>query len=566
MEISTQKSRRELIILVGVFISSMTFFWHKFSFAILPGDNRDSRLCLMWMEHWYVSLIHFTAPWNLPNFYPTKNTLSGSDAFFLEGMFHSLFRLIGLNISAAFATSIVILHIAGCLSSIFLVRIFKFGIFEASVVVALFGTMSPYWLCRNHVQLMLTPILGWVVYFLVKAAKSERRVFYLTLASIIFWSMLLSSGYAIAFAVFFTIIGLPVAAFFGLIKKEKIKDSVIMWSKPVIFSQIYSSPFILLFIRIYYWHDSIIGRHSKSEILFYSPSITDLVSIPPSSGGIESKIPFLREILFKINNLPNPTGEFGGALTLSTLLILLSFTSYQLYRKKQLTQTNSKTLTQFFNSAYVTLILGYCLILKDFRGFNFWSVTFYHLPFLGSIRVVGRFILFACLLLPFLFAILFGNYISIKKTPIRLAICYLSIVVLFVSQGSQIYGNFKARDLTNSTVIESQIATKCKSFYLLADAGEENSILPDTLPDMALQIAVNSGIPTINGNSSFLPRSFSPALAYENDRKITYSDLHEWINRFNLQNVCLVSLSEKSGSPKFQILEHLSGTIGKTSS
>jgi hypothetical protein len=288
--------------------------------------------------------------------------------------------------------------------------------------------------------------------------------------------------------------------------------------------------------------------------------VIDLVDVPISAGGLETKIPILRKLLSTINQLPNPTGEFGGAVPISTALIIIVIAIYFTHvRYKSKSFLNSgRFANQLFIASYLTLILCFSFILKDFRGINLWSFTFYDLPFLGSIRVLSRFMLFACLLIPFLIGYCADEFLRMKSRAPKSIYCGFLLIVVFLSQGTQTYGTFNQKDLDVTTNVEKEVSERCKSFYLIPANGEEESIPVYLPPDIALQISVNSNVPTINGNSSFLPSDYPLSLLVQKDRAQTLRDLNAWVSRFELRNVCLVSISLKTQHPIFKI----AGIIG----
>jgi len=266
--------------------------------------------------------------------------------------------------------------------------------------------------------------------------------------------------------------------------------------------------------------------------------------------------------LGKINSLPHPTGEFGGAIPISTAVILIFFTGYFFYRLNgdQSSLKIRNTRYKFFNLTYLTLFLCVCFILKDFRGYNIWSYTFYELPFLGSIRVLSRFMLLACLLIPFLLAYCVEEFIGKKASAAKSICCWLCLIFTFFVQGTQTYGTFSQSDLDSTISVEKDVRENCRSFYLIAEIGEEKSIPVYLPPDIAIQIAVNSGVPTINGNSSFLPSYYPRSLFYQSDRNETLNALSTWVSKFNLRDVCLISVSLNTNLPYFKVIQKLEST------
>ena len=200
--------------LIVLFLLSQFVFWNNFSLTSYPGDIGDSRTSMLWMEHWRNSFVSFQSPWNIPNFYPLTNTMSGSETYLLQGIAHTILRTLGLSIFSAYPLSILLLNVMGNLSGLAISRVLKFNFTQTFIVVVLYGTLNVFWLSRNHIQILLTSWLGWIVYFGIKAWKTHsKKHFFLFFQTIIL--VLLSYGYAIIFLFYSVLFFVIFSVIFG---------------------------------------------------------------------------------------------------------------------------------------------------------------------------------------------------------------------------------------------------------------------------------------------------------------------------------------------------------------
>lgn len=518
----------------------MYVFWNRFSTKIYPGDLGDSRAALFWMEHWFQFIQGKAGFGSLPIFFPITNTLSGSDAFLIQGFFHSILRFLGLDLGTSFVISTILVHVIGSYSCVAILRRFKINLRYKLLIILLYGSMTPFWLSRNHVQLLVFPMLGWVVYFLYKFYLSKKFL-YLSISLIIFFSILLSAGYAIAFSLFYIVVFFMCLVVFVAPKTIISNLLTLITAKQMMGLLVISAPLIYIFSKLYLSSDTLISSHSKGETLFYSPSASDLVSIPTSLKGIEGSVAPLSRLLAHFDSLPNPTGEFGGSFGFTTLfaIVIVIFFAMRCFMIKGWVASSTSLKIVFLASS--ALIICYLLILKDGRGINIWASTFYHFPFFSSIRVVSRFTLLASLIIPFLLG--FGLW-EIRGNLMRYKLFDRSVLaltfLLFLNQPVNFYGSFHVSDILVLNQIEAKVKDSCSSFYLLNSTSQRPELPFWVISGDALALATRTSIPAINGASSFFPKNYPAELYAQSDREATLSKLNDWIALNNLKGVCLI--------------------------
>jgi hypothetical protein len=532
------------LILISAFCFSHLFFWHQASFQTLPGDIGDSRVAALWMENWYSSIRDLNAPWNIPNFFPLTNTLSGSDAFFIQGIVHSIFRFLGADIAFSFLLATILLHFVGSLSSYFLAKKLNIHLSGQLVFVATFGTLNTFWMSRNHVQLLLFPMLGWLLFFVMNFKNHPTRS--LNFGLILFFSLLLSAAYIVSFLLVFLILFIPI---WMLVMKVSLRSLIIFFRNQKInwyLILVCNFPLVALFIRIYLSSDRLIGSHGINETLYYSPSLTDLIDQSRGGSSLEQKLPIVSNLYEKISTLPNPTGEPGGTFTIVTLVLL--FVSVILLIIHYRDSDAIKLLLVVFS----VFIIFYFLILKDGRGQNVWVHTFSHLPFFNSIRALSRLSLFISCFIPFILAFSYSNlYSNINKFLLKAVFLVTSsflTIALVLCQAVPYYGSFSTKSLSVSNLSDYHLDKKCNSFYLVHLPKAEIPAWQISVD--ALTLATLSSVPTINGSSSFVPDSYASNLVSQENANSLLSDLRVWVNSNNLSRVCVVTYVFEDSSIK----------------
>jgi len=529
-------------LLIILFLLSQFVFWNDFSLTNYPGDIGDSRTSMLWMEHWRNSLMAFEPPWNIPNFYPLTNTMSGSETYLLQGVAHTLLRILGFSIFSAYPLSILLLNVLGNLSGLAVSRVLKFNFTQTSIVVILYGTLNVFWLSRNHVQVLLASWLGWIVYFGIKAWKTHsKKHFFLFFQTIIL--VLLSYGYAIIFLFYFILFFVILAVIFGAELRSVFTSFKFAW-KNIFIGLFCASPLYLLFFRIYFSNDTIRGKHSEAEVLGFSPNFVDLINVPADTNWVLNHFEFLGNFYRRINSLPGLTWEGGSSLTISVICFSLLIAAYSLIRIFRIGFNNSTIESKLVAVTVLSLFFSFLVIAKIGSGVNLWIATFYYFPGFGSIRVLSRYVEIISLVFPFLLAWYSRFIFQRVRNFYRSSLIVLFAVLISFDQVNTTYGSFGKNQVFLSESVSSTLKSSCGSFYFLPDSQTYEK--PDwAIPVDALSLAINSGIPTINGTSSFGPKNYPSILVYPRDKNQAVNALNSWIEVNSLTNVCLVENTSK---------------------
>ena len=100
----------ELIIIILILEA---FFFRNILFdsGAMLEDAGDGLYTNLVTEHWYKVLIGKESIADLPIFYPTEGTLAYSDMLLGFGIFHTVLRLLGINMFLSFKFTLIFTHL-----------------------------------------------------------------------------------------------------------------------------------------------------------------------------------------------------------------------------------------------------------------------------------------------------------------------------------------------------------------------------------------------------------------------------------------------------------------------
>ena len=179
----------EAVELVAVWtVGAAVFFRSQWTsgFRSIMGNNGDTRLIVYLLEHWY-QVFQGQAAWRDPAFYyPVKDLLGWSDAFFFYEVWYTPLRLIGFDPFLAAQVSVVLLSLVGFASFVWLARL----AFDARPHLALIGGLiftfaNGLWLHSAEFQLLGVWLVPLILFLWVAAFRTleEHRAQSLVLAA-----------------------------------------------------------------------------------------------------------------------------------------------------------------------------------------------------------------------------------------------------------------------------------------------------------------------------------------------------------------------------------------------
>ena len=530
-------------------------FWRKTSLRptqILPGDAADARYTTSLYEHWH---LFFNGKLGLTQNYffaPTINTMSFSDAYLFQGIIHSIFRNFGLTIIASWLITTIFTHLIGAYSAILIAKQFNLNLFASGILVTFWGFNSVLWVQRGHVQNLAYPLLGYMVYFLIKfgtSATPSRKINYLAISIVCYLVLAMTTTYVFVFVTLIALIFFLLKLYaerrnlFSKVNLKFKKNTRKYWDISVnliksnllrilIWSCLIGS---LLFVFLYTYIFSVdkITTRSPAEAAYYSPSFFELVEVPPSNlyfGELASKI--------ASGTIP-PIGERYMGYTL-IFLVLFAFSiriSYKNFPK-------NKSL--FLLGA--SLIVIELLILKDARGLNIWYFTFGRIPLFEAIRGLSRYHQFAYMMGGLFIGLVLNNYkfkkrfnwvVNIKQWKYKYTVMAI-LIGIGSSEAAGYYGSWNSKEMNPIQISKEQLKP-CK-YFALTPVEESFTARPWYLWLIDAQIvATNFQIPVISGYSGGTPRDYS--IDFTNSES-NYKSSLEFAKKKNLKQFCLITNSK----------------------
>ena len=108
-----------------VFVAFLVTFYHSKNlfWGQLYGEPFDTRLMILIHEHWWRWFNGKTSFRNMEFFYPIDNSFGYSDTFLVQGLLHSLFRLIGFPMVQAWLITTFLCLLFGMIGWAYLSRL-----------------------------------------------------------------------------------------------------------------------------------------------------------------------------------------------------------------------------------------------------------------------------------------------------------------------------------------------------------------------------------------------------------------------------------------------------------
>ena len=505
--------------------------------GMFPGDIGDARGNVVVLDHWYRV---FTGKDSLNSFlffYPADNVLGNSDSLFLQGTFYTALHLLGLSpVKSTIGAEILFALIGFIGVSKFLKVIIKNKLIRNFCLI-LIGNSYPFITAMVHPQLIGFLFIFWFAYFAIHSLrKNFSSLKNLLLAIIVCEILALSSWTAlislIIYILTFGITFLIIEGWRSFTQKSKfyfmnlqtnfmhIRKSTLI----VLLSVILALGF--LWLRIYIFN-IVQGnvKYDLAEITAYSPRYGDLANASSGAFGPWTE-------LYKYFGIStSPTGE--RALGYPPLLLVISII---LYCALVLRNKNTKPYAKYAKLFLATNFIVLTLIITDDANRTPWIFVYKFVPIIGSIRTLFRInILLTFILICIICLVL--EQISLNNRKKKIAAFALMLILLIES--IRIYpASWKESDYLphySSRIMRELDKNQCEFFFIVSRNPNFN---PSFLANDAIAISVESGIPTLNGNSS----SFPPGWELYGVNANTYKDpLNKWLklNKLALNSRCL---------------------------
>ena len=530
-------STKKISLLYGC-IFGLFSFRSLFFKGLYPGDMGDSRAVTTTFEHWWYFFQGKENFFDLLYFAPEKNTLGGSETFFLQGIPYSVFRFSGLSEIDSWVLTNILLVALGAVGLFLL-----FDLIFSKLLITICGAllvMFSYQMNTQfaHPQTFGFLLISWWFYYAIRIFDEHPK--HKSLIFLSLWSSLLLLGSWYGFLAILLISSCILI--FGFIFDPKqfnynrvrlARNLRFLWVKSkaktlVIFFPLLS---LSLFIAIYWdrMKDSKFGNFE--EVIFYSPRLFDIFNASENAIGYSAEF-YKRANLGISETFERSMGfplVFAGLIVIASLIFL--FRAHRL-------ELSTKILTMC--CFFITLIP-----IADERGLSLWYFLWLF-PGGNSVRTPARFWVFVQILWVIVLMLMCRQLLTnslISKSLLSITLVVVTSIACYDQYRPQkanwngelltAYGEEAKRVLKNSN---------CDVFYL---GTSQDLTISESLAKQidGMVIAYDLGIPTVNGYSSNYPKNWPQTGAWG---LVSNEEAFNWVanhpgNKF--ENFCYYSES-----------------------
>ena len=515
------RSSRALIVAATAALSVAWFFHIQIAggFATLFGDADDAVIGVVLLDHWRAVLAG-TQGWNGgAYFHPYPDVLGYNDGMFLLGLLYAGPRALGVDPLLSAELAGMAMRAAGFVFFHLLARrMFGFG-FALSLLGATLATISGTAAIQaNHAQLftvLLLPLLALLLWLAFDAAVgatsgSSRRAGrgragtgWAAGAALLFGTWLMTAFYTAWFSGFFLLLfGLAAASILAGTRSGRAairRDQVWALLPPVLAGLAVGIIAAIPFLAAYLPKAAETGMHSFADVVTYAPPPLSLLDTRLAGGIVEDwpRNP-LAAALLEAN--ARPMG-FAPLLLLAALAGGLRVT---------LTRQGPPGLRVVWRSLALATLLSLLLVM----WMPAWRLVYFAVPGARGLRDIARFLL--VLMLPMTLLALHGLDGLLARLP-RWRLPLLAVVVPLLLAEEWARGVPVLLDAGTASRLMRQVApapAACRSFYVTGHAPLPGIADPAPLSPIeaiyrqnvdAMLVATLTGVPTINGFSTFNP-------------------------------------------------------------
>ncbi len=483
-------------------------FWPLFFsfFRVTPSDAVDPRLNNLILENIHEFLsgkMPSSEFFNVPFYYPAKDVGTWTDTLWGAAPFYSFFRWMGLSMTTAYSSWILLLSTLNFGAAYFALNSqFKLKAFGSAIGAFLFAFGAPRMAQIGHAQLFpafATPLFfGWLYQALFDFPKLNRTKWSLALVALVYQ---IYCGFYLGW---FLCVALTVLALYLMISPKVRSRSILLLKKEWKFlgisgliAGICLLPQLIPFLRA----AKLFGGRSYSGLRATFPRWNSFFHV-----GDEHRIESWLTPLLKANELPLSHEHKMGIGLITTGLVILGF----YWGKKA-------KVAPVVRAGLVVLLL-IVLSISFFKA-SLWGLLYLAFPGGKAVRVASRIIL----ILLFGYSVGLAYFFERIKWPSRVAFAFVVVLeqLVMIPTTSVAFLDSRVNQLS------VQIPTPCSVFYLL----QKNSPLSiDEFQMDAMMVAFHSGRKTLNGyyghdpvEWKLSPGSFDELEKWERSSKIQVS-------------------------------------------
>jgi hypothetical protein len=496
--------RASLLVLAGALSVAFFFRAQIFNgFSILFGDRNDGVIQVAILEHWY-EVVRGHAAWNVTGyFYPHADTLGYNDGYLLYGLIYSVFRALGADpFLATELVNVVVKTIGFFAFHWFARRAVGLGYRSALLGAVLFVIANNSLAEALHAQLLsvcFAPLMAGLLWQAGLALVHGRRIRGIACglcAALFYGAWMLTTFYMAWFFGFFLLL-LAASAAAAIAPEARALAWRTAWREAGPLGLIAAGFVICLvpFVRVYVPIGLAAGMHRFSEVMLYSPSVLDIVSVGTSNwlyGGLDRSV----------NLWLRPTFPLFSERTVGFPPVLLLLFGAGLVRAWLRRRDAAAALIVAGAGA---ALLGWLLVLQ-FRGFTAWHLVYALVPGAKAVRVPARFFIFLDFPVTLL-AVWALEGLGPLLPPVAMAALSLLLLAEQVSLSSPTA--LHRRQQLHFLATLPPPPADCRAFYAATEQPP-----PYMRPEIdglysgnvaAMLVATYDNLPTINGFSSINP-------------------------------------------------------------
>jgi hypothetical protein len=488
------------------------------------GDEADGYLALAIIEHWR-HVFAGTAYWSDPKFfYPERGTLGYTDALFLIGTVHAVFRALGADVFTAYMLAMSVLAIVGYFGFLRLaVRHFAISPAAAAVGAFLFAFANVDAVKLVHVQAycaMLLPLLCDLVLSAWQSVKHRRGVVLSVAAGLLYAALFLTAFQtAWFFGCYLLLLTLLHPLVFGRAQSRVLFGEILVTRRYVLLGFLAGFtagivPFMSLYLPVF-----LSGRNREfAEVVSSMPDWRDLLNVTPENA-------VWGHILKWLGIVGEPSRAVSELELAFTPAVLIVFALGLVMLRSSAWQDAGN---RWFVVLGAAVIVGW-LLQMDYGGVRPWQAVWAFVPGAGAVRYTFRSQVIANL---FVALVVARTLMELGRT--RVAAVPLA-AFLIVEQANLLWTPVMSRQAGLAWInAVPPPPAGCRVFYLVPNAfpvekeGFEHQ-------DNAMLFAVVRGIPTINGYSSWFPDGWD---LEEPARPGYAAAVHKWARSKRVDGLC----------------------------
>ena len=510
-------------------------------FDIVNGDAADGQLIMYMHEHlfrWLEGQASFGSP---AVFYPQPDVLGYTDAFLLDLLPYAAIRLLGADPYLSMQLLGIALT-ALCFFCTFHIFARQLGvrmyIALAAALLITFPNNLFFKLSGAHINFFDIYYVPLIVMLALAALKSfpqaNARARALTAIAAALYGLLFATSYYIAWLLAFCM--LIAVAYSGITFRAEILDFARDKRRPLIaYLGVAAAGFalgIIPFLKVYLPVLAVHPARDFREYIGHAPFLYDAINVSGTNaiwGGLVTLI------------LGVPRASAPELALAVTPIMSILFVAWAYARRNSFDPGGSRTRAIVVSSCAAVAILSWPLTIKIGSVSAFW-IPFHVIPGGSAIRAAERIQLLcggftAAGLVLLLDA--WSRQVSARDISRRQLAVAAILVVCLAEQLNFYRGGFERAAALKALAAVPGPPHGCE-VIVVANAGQR------PLQTDAMWIALTVGLPTINGDSSWLPPGW-----HLNDRDRDYlAEARDWIAYSHLTKaVCLYDQATRAWSP-----------------